>query len=79
MLFRSNRPLKKASVASKKQTAELGKLKSKYCSQLPQKLIDNFNIYDGYIGMDDDERLTFHYPTGIKHHKGVDGDRKSVV
>jgi hypothetical protein len=71
----ANRPLKKASVASKEQTTELGKLKSKYGSQLPQELVDNFNTYDGYIGMDDDKRLTFHYPSGIKHHKGVNGEK----
>jgi len=68
-------PLKKASVMSKEQTAELDGLKLMYSSQLPQELSDSLNICDRFVGMDEQSRLTFHYPAGIKHHKGENGEK----
>ncbi len=69
------RPLIIEDVPSIMPSSKLEKLKSKFYAQLPQELVDNFNTHDGCIGVDDNHRLTFHYPDGIKHHKGVNGEK----
>ncbi len=69
------RPLKIEDMTVSPPSKELEELKSKFSSQLPEEWVDNFNTYDRCIGMDDDQRLTFHYPAGIKHHKGSDGEK----
>jgi hypothetical protein len=46
---------------------------AKYTSQLPNDIKDKLDSGE-HLGMDDSGRLTFHYPNGIKHHKGKNGE-----
>ena len=56
-----------------KQRTDIEENKSRYASQLPDDIKQKLDSYE-QIGMDDANRLTFHYPTGIKHHKGKNGE-----
>ena len=56
-----------------KRTDEIVMKQAKYTSQLPDDIKEKLDFGD-YMGMDDSGRLTFHYPNGIKHHKGKNGE-----
>lgn len=46
---------------------------ARYTSQLPDDIKDKLDSGE-HLGMDDSGRITFHYPNGIKHHKGKNGE-----
>ena len=46
---------------------------ARYISQLPDDIKDKLDSGE-HLGMDDSGRMTFHYPNGIKHHKGKNGE-----
>ena len=56
-----------------KRTDEIIMKQAKYTSQLPDDIKEKLDSGD-YMGMDDSGRYTFHYPNGIKHHKGKNGE-----
>ena len=56
-----------------KPTDEIAMKQAKYTSQLPNDIKDKLDSGE-HLGMDDSGRLTFHYPNGIKHHKGKNGE-----
>ena len=56
-----------------KRTDEIAMKQAKYTSQLPEDIKDKLDSGE-HLGMDDSGRLTFHYPIGIKHHKGKNGE-----
>ncbi len=57
----------------KKRSDDIAKNKSRYASQLSDEIKQKLYSTE-YVGMDDTNRLTFHYPYGIKHHKGCNGE-----
>ena len=57
-----------------KRTDEIAMKQAKYTSQLPNDIKDKLDSGE-HLGMDDSGRLTFHYPNGIKYHKGKNGEK----